>query len=277
MSLEIVAEPGCTAESDFDRYMALIDAAAEAGASCFKNQYVSNPAKLCERRSAHDYLVPYGWLAYPLFWHREFAARCRALGMEYACSTVLPEDVGLLRRLVDGDREVIDWLKVPSFEAMKRDMWDAHEDALGRLVISTGMCNQAEVKALDSWRRRGHNIHRRVDLLHCVSAYPAPREDMNLRVIRHAWCDGFSDHSREVLTGARAVQQGARILEVHVRLDECDPNNPDFGTALTFKEFAEYVAAARNPDSVPEDEALLGDGVKRPMKSEDEMAKYRVT
>jgi sialic acid synthase SpsE len=149
------------------------------------------------------------------------------------------------------------------------------------------MLTAEDVRFLDGWRKRGNNISRRVDLLHCTSAYPAPLEDMNLQVVAQAWCDGLSDHSRDPRVAALAVQLGARVLEAHLRLDSCSPDNPDYSTALTPKEFETFVLATEGDDWACCEEhpyhltdelraLMLGDGVKRPMPSEAAMSQYRV-
>jgi len=189
---------------------------------------------------------------------------------------VLPADVAALAPYVD-------LFKLPSFEALARDMLDAHEDQGGHLIISTGMLDAEQVAWLDRWRKGGNNTRRRVDLLHACSSYPAPLEDMNLRVLEQPWCDGLSDHSRRVLTGAFAAKLGARVIETHMRLTDCNTSNLDCETAFEPVDFACYVQGIRNAHLLAEADwtggaqPMLGDGLKRPMLSEAEMAQYRVT
>jgi N,N'-diacetyllegionaminate synthase len=104
-------------------------------------------------------------------------------------------------------------------------------------------------------------------LLHCVSAYPAPISEMNLRAVGR----GLSDHSRNLLTGAVAVGAGARIIETHYRLDTCHPTNPDYAVAFTPAEFTQYVKNIRDA------EAMMGDGVKKRQPCEEWAVPYRVT
>ena len=268
----VIAEPGCSHEGDHATILRLIESAAEAGADVFKNQFCSDPAKLVERRRVPaKYLEPYGWLAYPIEWHAEFRDKAHALGMQYGCSTVLPADVAALAPYVD-------LFKLPSFEALARDMLDAHEDQGGHLIISTGMLDAEQVAWLDRWRKGGNNVNRRVDLLHCTSAYPCPPESLNLRVLEQPWCDGLSDHSHDLDVGVMAAQLGARIIEAHLRLDDCKPENPDFATAFDPEDFAAYVSNIRQSETAiltPDLEAL-GDGVKRIQECEKNMSAYRV-
>lgn len=285
MNVTVIAEPGATHEGDHDTILRLIEAAAEAGADVFKNQYCSDPERLIQRRTARlepaeaeafrtKYLPFYSWLAYPLEWHAEFRAYCHERGLKYGCSTVLPEDVAELKPFVD-------LFKIPSFEALSRDLLDAHEDAGGHLIISTGMLDEDQVRWLDAWRRRGRNVGRTVSLLHCVTSYPCPAQELNLRTLEYPWCDGLSDHSRHTGVGGVAVKRGAKVIEAHLRLDDCSPDNPDYATAFTPSGFALYVQNIRSAEAgefyASDEDVMLGDGVKRPMEAEAEMAQYRVT
>ena len=271
----ILAEPGCTAQGDFDTYLRLIETAAECGASCWKPQWVSDPAQMCERRHIgvdHPkrayYLKAYGWLAFPLDWHTHFRHRCTQFGLQYACSVFVPQDVAVIAPLVD-------YLKISSFEACDGALVAAAMWHHPRVILSSGMqsaddgleCAYVPVGD-DGYEERAVWAH-----LHCVSSYPAPLQAMNLSVLR-AWREGqrgLSDHSRNVLTGAVAVGAGATILETHYCLDDCDPENPDYPVAFTPGEFAEYIRNVRTA------EAMMGDGVKRVQECEKWALPYRVT
>lgn len=121
-----------------------------------------------------------------------------------------------------------------------------------------------------------------MDLLHCTSAYPCPLEDLHLRVLSQPWCDGLSDHSRHVAVGGVAVLQGAKVIEAHLRLDRCSPDNPDYQAAFEPAEFSAYVRNIRRAaegwlEQSPDTERMLGDRVKRQQVSEQAMSAYRVT
>jgi N,N'-diacetyllegionaminate synthase len=108
------------------------------------------------------------------------------------------------------------------------------------------------------------------DLLHCVSSYPAPIDQINLAVLRQGWCSGLSDHSRDLDMGMMAVCAGAKVVETHFRLYDCDPVNPDYPVAFDPGELAMYVGKIRKA------ERALGDGVKRVQPSEEWALPYRV-
>lgn len=260
----VIAEPGCTAEGQYSSYVRLIQAAHQAGADVFKAQWTSNPERMCERRNIgldHPkrvyYLRAYGWISFPLEWHVDFSRLCGELGMQYACTSYLPEDVAT----------VDPWVrlhKVSSFESQDDALLAAAEGTRKRVVVSAGM-NDGD------W----HHLWYGNDVLHCTSSYPAPLDAVNLAVIRRdhhgdRLGNGLSDHSRNLLTGAVAVGAGAEIIEIHFRLDDCSPANPDYAVSFNPREFAEYVKNVRTA------ETLMGDGVKRVQDCEREMMRFRV-
>jgi N,N'-diacetyllegionaminate synthase len=121
----------------------------------------------------------------------------------------------------------------------------------------------------------------RVYTLACVSAYPAPIDDLHLRRFRpsrdrHVPTCGLSDHSPagELLTGALAVAAGAMMLERHLRLDDTDPENPDAPHACSPAQFRGYVELVRLAERAlgPRDVPSTG----TVMPSETAMARYRV-
>lgn len=160
------------------------------------------------------------------------------------------------------------------------------------VIISTGMSTLAEVQealsvlAFGFSRDRGETptfdslvatwsddlaraaLSARVSLLHCVSAYPAPIEEVNLRAIDALKSEfglpvGFSDHTAGISISLAAVARGASIIEKHLTLD-CAQPGPDHAASIEPVEFAQMVAGIR------EIEAALGDGLKMPMPSEEQ-------
>jgi N-acetylneuraminate synthase/N,N'-diacetyllegionaminate synthase len=108
-------------------------------------------------------------------------------------------------------------------------------------------------------------------MLHCVAAYPAPLAEVNLALIKPDLFDGISDHSAYPMTGAFAVMRGARVVEVHCRLDETRKDNPDYAHSLPPARLKEYIANIRIA------ETMYGTDEKRVMPSEKALVKHRVT
>lgn len=260
----VIAEPGCTHEGEWADLLNLLYTAKECGADCFKPQWTSDPALMCERRhigvdhpKRSYYERAYRWNSFPVDWHKDFSELAHKFGMQYACSVYLPQDVATVAPFVD-------YLKIASFENRDAAMIAALHALSdhGRILVSTGMDDDLDGLTND-WRGLG------ADFLHCVSAYPAPLDAMHVSVVREL--DGLSDHSRHLLTGALAVAHGAGFIETHFRLDSCDSHNPDYAVAFTPKEFTQYVQNIRDA------EIMLGSGVKQIQECERAMVPYRVT
>jgi sialic acid synthase SpsE len=255
----VIAEPGCTAEGDFDRMVRSVDAAADAGADAFKAQWVSDVERMVQRRHAPEYRQAYRWLNFPVAWHARLREVCATRGLEYGCTSYLPEDVATVNHFVD-------FHKISSFEAMDRGLIGAAVNTRKRVFVSTGMQD-------DTFFDYCWGLHATIELLHCTSNYPTPLDSINLAAMAPPFgpLRGLSDHSRHVLTGAVAVGAGARVIEAHLRLEDTDRNNPDYAVAFSPKEFAEYVRNIRLA------EALMGSSVKQVQPCEEPMLRYRVT
>ena len=106
----------------------------------------------------------------------------------------------------------------------------------------------------------------KVVLLHCVTEYPCPADQANLRVMHtleqlFGLEVGYSDHTAGTAVTVAAAALGASVIEKHLTLDRKLPG-PDHGASLEPAEFAGMVAAIR------EARAALGDGVKQPTPAE---------
>ena len=137
------------------------------------------------------------------------------------------------------------------------------------VILSTGMSNIAQVAtAYDTLLQTGA---KEVSLLHCTTNYPCPMDEVNLKAmvtLRDAFkCHvGYSDHTMGTEIPVAAVTLGAEIIEKHFSLD-CNMEGPDHKASLEPAELKLMVQQIRNI------EVALGDGIKRPNKSEAENAK----
>jgi len=131
------------------------------------------------------------------------------------------------------------------------------------LIFSTGAASLSEVaQAVETISRDNQELF----LLHCVSAYPAPAEDLNLRMIptlraMFGFPVGFSDHTIGSSAACAAVALGARLFEKHFTFDRSAPG-PDHQASLSPSELKSYV------DTLREVCMSLGNGHKRIMPSE---------
>lgn len=232
----VIAEAGSTHGNDLNAARALIFLAKQAGADAIKFQYWSNAERLATRRGHPEWQATYVEHQLPMLWIHELATYADALGIEWMCTTYLPEDIPVVAPYVNR-------FKVSSFECSDMDFIADHLEGYSHeVIISTGMADVPTLTTLQSLR----NVHLGVSLLHCVSRYPAPLGTLALGKI--ASLDGFSDHSGDVRVGAWAVIAGAQIVEVHMRLDETPPTNPDYPHSHAPDALRRYIQGIRDAE-----------------------------
>ena len=127
------------------------------------------------------------------------------------------------------------------------------------MIVSTGKSSLGDVeRAVDQIRAAGN---KNLALLHCVSLYPTPYDELNLRniaTLKQAFDVqvGFSDHSEGYISSVVAVALGSKIIEKHFTLDKND-EGPDHWFSLDKAEFSTLVKNIRLTES------MLGSGVKQ--------------
>jgi len=132
------------------------------------------------------------------------------------------------------------------------------------VIMSTGMSDLDEVGlALEVLRDNGAGT---ITLLHCNTQYPTPFEDANLKAMqtlkeRFGIAVGYSDHTLGIEAPIAAIALGATVIEKHFTLDK-SLEGPDHKASLDPQELKAMVTAIRNI------EIALGDGIKKPSKSE---------
>ncbi|HEU4369326.1 MAG TPA: N-acetylneuraminate synthase [Methylomirabilota bacterium] len=265
----VVAEAGVNHNGDLELARRLVDAAAEAGADAVKFQTFRTDALVSGAAPKARYQVETTGgdeSQRAMLTRLELGPEAHAVLRDHAAARGIvffstPFDEASADLL---DRLGVELLKVPSGEATNVPLL-RHLAAKGRpIILSTGMCTLDEVAtAVATLREAGDPP---LAILHCVSAYPAPAEDTNLRAMdtlraRFGCPVGLSDHSLGLEIPLAAVARGAAVLEKHLTLDRALAG-PDHRASL---EPADFAALVRGVRAV---EAALGDGDKRPMPSE---------
>ena len=190
--------------------------------------------------------------------HRLVLERCRERDILFLSTPFDEESVAVLVQLG------VPALKVASPEVTNHPFLELIGGSGLPVLLSTGMSTLVEVEAaVDVVRGAGCDA---LALLHCVSSYPAPMDESNLRAIatlaeRFGVPIGYSDHTLGSAASLGAVALGASLLEKHVTLDRGLPG-PDHAASLVPGELADLIGSIRAVESA------LGDGVKRPMPSE---------
>ena len=255
----IVAELSANHLGDLARAHAIVDAAAAAGCDAIKFQTFT-PASMTLAGDGPGFRIERGpwagrtlWDLYeeahlPWAWHGELFAHARAVGLVPFSTPFDPDAVAAL-----GELAPLVW-KIASFEAGDDELIAACA-ATGRpIILSTAMASDDEVAHAVA-AARGHGC-RELILLHCVSGYPTPPEQMNLRrltTLARLAPVGLSDHSPGAVAPIAAVALGACVIEKHLTLARAD-GGPDAGFSLEPDEMAEVVRGCRAAW------AALGDG-----------------
>jgi N-acetylneuraminate synthase len=271
----VIAELSANHLGSLPRALAIIDAAADAGCDAIKLQtYTPDAMTLASPRG--DFQIADGpwqgrslWELYdeahtPWDWHPQLFAHGAARGLVVFSS---PFDERAVEQL---DRLGAPAFKIASFELVDLELIACAARTRKPLILSTGMASEAEiVDAVDTARRHGAGG---IALLHCVSGYPTPIEQTNLRrldaITRHDVVVGISDHSPGAIVPIAAVARGAAIIEKHLTLARAD-GGPDAGFSLEPAEMAEVVRGARLAWSA------LGDGTAARPEAEAGSRKFR--
>jgi N-acetylneuraminate synthase/N,N'-diacetyllegionaminate synthase len=265
----VIAEAGVNHNGDVALARRLVDAAAECGADAVKFQTFNVDALLTREAPKAGYQVETTGEGES---QRDMLARLE-LGADRLAEL---RDRAAKHGLVffsapfdEASADVLEALDVALFKVPSGEITNLpllrHVAAKRRpVILSTGMASLDEVgEALDAIRAAGDPP---VAVLHCLSAYPAPAGEVNLRAMdslaaRFGCPVGFSDHTLGIEVAVAAVARGAAIIEKHLTLDTSLPG-PDHRASLDPGEFRAMVKAIRVVESA------LGDGVKRAMPSE---------
>lgn len=266
----VIAEAGVNHNGSEEIAHQLIDVAVASGAQAVKFQ-TFDPSALTsasaeatpyqlERSGARDQQSLLQELTLPESAWRRLKDHCDSVGIRFLST---PFDMGSARLLVDLG---VEGLKVSSGELTNLPML-SELSALGLpLLVSTGMGDADEVAAAVAACAAAPQLL----IFHCVSAYPAPLDQCNLKVIpalmrQHAIPVGWSDHTPGLAAAVAAVTLGARVVEKHFTLDR-HMEGPDHLASLEPDALTDYVTTLR---AIP---VALGDGVKRRMPAEEENA-----
>jgi N,N'-diacetyllegionaminate synthase len=178
--------------------------------------------------------------------HEKLYAACKAAGVAYMCTAFDLESL----EFIDATFEM-PYFKIASGELLSADMLSFMAQRRRPVLLSTGMATFAEVGwALGVLSEDGLAD---ITLLHCVSNYPAPHGDINLRVMdelsrRFDRPVGYSDHSLGPECCLAAVAMGAVVIEKHVTLDR-DLPGPDHKASATIDDFRALVRSIRTIES----------------------------
>lgn len=265
----LVAEIGINHNGDVDLAHKLIDAAANAGADAVKFQSYRTEDFIIDRSLTYTYISEGKTVTesqYEMFKRYELSLstlialrkHCEKRGLIFSSTPTSEEGVfDLVRMKAQLLKNGSDYLlHLPLIKAMARSGLPT--------AISTGMATLAEIdEAVRAFKDAGG---KNLIILHCVSSYPTPPQDTNLRKIRTLQtvfgCPvGFSDHTSGIVAAIGAVAMGACLIEKHFTLDKNLPG-PDHHFSADPSEFQALTEAIRSL------EKMMGESTIVPAPSE---------
>lgn len=249
----IIAEMSANHLMDFDRAVAIMQAAKDAGADAIKLQTYT-PDTITLNCDAPCFQITQGTIwdgttfyklyqtAYtPWEWQPKLKKIAEEMGLELFSSPFDFSSVDFLEKMD------VPAYKVASFEINDIPLIKKIAGTGKPVIISTGIAHLADIElALKTCREAGNE---NVILLKCTSAYPAPYEDINLKTIPSMkevfdCLAGLSDHTMGSAVAVAGVAVGVKVLEKHLTLHRAD-GGPDAAFSMEPEEFKEMVENIR--------------------------------
>ena len=267
----IIAEAGVNHNGSIDLAKKLIDVAADAGADAVKFQTFNADrlaTKLAHKADYQKSNTSADESQYEMLKkleldedkHKVIIEYCKQKQIMFLSSAFDNESVDMLNNFG------MAIFKIPSGEITNLP-YLRHVGGLKKpIILSSGMSDLGDIKnALDVLIECGVSKDQ-LTVLHATTEYPCPIQEVNISAMQTISANfgvnvGYSDHTKGTEVSIAAVALGACVIEKHLTLDQT-MEGPDHKASLEPDEFKAMVHAIRNI------EKALGDGIKKPSKSE---------
>ncbi|MFA6217288.1 MAG: pseudaminic acid synthase [Candidatus Omnitrophota bacterium] len=251
----IIAEMSANHAMSFNKALRIIKAAADSGADAVKIQTYTPDTMTIDCENKYFKIKGTVWAGKNLYrlyqeaftpwqWHPRLKKACDSLGLDFFSTPFDFTSVDYLEKM-----------KVPAYKVASFELVDIpflkKVAATGKpIIISTGMASRPEIdEAVQTVLNEGN---RKIALLKCTSAYPAPSKEMNLNTIPdlskvYGFPVGLSDHSLGSAVAVASIALGACIIEKHLTLSRKDPG-PDCSFSTEPAEFRTMVSDIRTAE-----------------------------
>jgi pseudaminic acid synthase len=248
----VIAEMSANHNGDINNAYKIIDMAKASGADAVKLQ-TYHPDTITMDINTPEFMIEGGlWDGQSLYelykgafmpweWHNPLFEYAKKVGITIFSSPFDHTAVDLLEDLNTPA------YKIASFEAVDLALIKYAAQTGKPMIISTGMADAEEIQeAIEAAREGGC---KELAILHCVSGYPAPAGDYNLRTLvdmqqKFGLITGLSDHTIDNTTAITSVALGASIIEKHVTLDR-NGGGPDDSFSLESEELSQLCSEAK--------------------------------
>ncbi len=249
----IIAELSANHNGSLERALKTIDQAKSCGADAIKLQtYTADTLTIdCD---LPDFIINgglwdgyklydlYKWAETPYEWHEAMFSHARKIGITVFSTPFDETAVDLLEKLNSPA------YKIASFEIVDLPLIQYVASTGKPIIMSTGMASEKEIEeAVITAKESGC---KQLILLHCISSYPTPMDQANLKQIpnlakRFDVITGLSDHTLGTTAAVAAVAQGASLIEKHFTLSRAD-KGPDSEFSLEPNELKKLCVDTRD-------------------------------
>jgi sialic acid synthase SpsE len=273
----VIAEAGLNHGGNKERALALIRAAKWAGADAVKFQTFradrlvsTRPAPLSHTKGQRDRQEFFKKLEFPFETFKAIYKEANRIGIEFL-STPFDEE----------SADFLDDLGMTAFKIASVDITDRplleHVARKGKpVLLSTGMSTPEEIEHAIDWIHSQANDQ--IVLLHCVSSYPAKREELNLKSVqylrdRFGVPVGFSDHSVGTLGSIVATSLGAQVIERHFMI-ETRGDTADHAVSMDVKALKGHIEELRTIGTILGERGKFATEAETGSKMDSRRARY---